>query len=143
MEPLGILAGLLGLLSTTHSSVKGLCKFIASTKESGDHSRDITTGLDEINSLLSSLEVEILENGAKYPPHTRHASESLAKVIKSCQSSCDEFKTKLVKTIPLSADGVMSFRVDFHLDHNELSCFKEMLAHQKAAISTFLQIANL
>lgn len=138
-------SGLLGILNVTYTSVKGLCEFIVSIRDSDDSIRDITTNLTEIGHLLTSLETEIQTHNAKYPAHTRHALASLGNVLRSCQASCDEFKTELVGNMSPSADGTMRFwdKVKLNFHQTEVDSFKEMLVQRKGAISSLLGIANL
>lgn len=138
-------SGFLGILNVTYTSIKGLRGFIISIRDADDNLRDIKNNLNEIENLLVSLESEIQSHNATYSLHTRDALESLGKVLKSCQSSCDEFRLKMARNLSPTADGTMPFwdKVKLGFHSNEVDSFKDMMLQQKGAIASFLGIANL
>ena len=146
-DHLSVSASFIAVVTVAYSNSKLLFEIVKGIRDAPKSFQDLSTDLDALQKMLSSLGAELDSGGQGRPFSAVQVSclEHLATPLSACSDACSEFKLKLDGVVCHSSGRHTSFRdrPKLQLQDKEITAFRFRLTSYKLTVSNALEFASL
>lgn len=140
----GLVAGILGIVGATLSTLRALKEAIANVKGTSNALGDLTEHIDNIEQLLTSLKTTLgPTDDASLPRGLRKCLECLRPSLSLLDKACQDFKNKLSEVWPPSGDKIRTLgKIHLHFEDKQIQVFRNRIECHKATLGVALNLAT-